>query len=262
MFAEFQAVPGAIVPFAYDWPMVGLSFFISVCGAYVGLRWSRRIRKPNGRLDLDRLICACIALGGGAVWSMHFIGMVAYETPTHREFDMLLTLASLLAVLAPVAAGLIIASRRRGSRSDNIVKGGLLTGLGVVAMHYTGMAAIHSNSRFDWNLGIVAMSVAIAVIVSIVALWLATTVKTTGKQLAAAVVMGLAVCGMHYTGMAAGTMICTSPTYSPSLLAIEGGNIGYAVFALTLVTLVVIMVLEATRGIDPATAQSPVSRAK
>ena len=259
MFVGFQAVPGAIVPYAYNWPMVGLSFLISVCGAYVGLRWSRRIRKGDGRLDIDRLLCACVALGGGAVWSMHFIGMVAYETPTRREFDMFLTVGSLLAVMALVAAGLVIASRPRGSRSENIVKGGVLTGLGVVAMHYTGMAAVHSNSRYDWDIGIIALSALIAVVVSIVALLLATTVKTAGKQFAAAVVMGLAVCGMHYTGMTAGTMICTSPTYSPGLFAIEGGNIGYAVFLLTIVTLLVILLLEATRTGTEATIASPSS---
>jgi NO-binding membrane sensor protein with MHYT domain len=248
MFVGFQSVPGALVPFAYDWPMVGLSFFISVCGAYVGLRWSRRIRKPEGRLDIDRFICASVALGGGAVWSMHFIGMVAYQTPTHREFGLIPTLASLLVVMAFAGAGLAVASRTHGSRSDNIVKGGVLTGLGVVAMHYTGMAAINSNSRFDWDFSIVALSAVIAIVVSVVALWLATTVKTKAKQFAAALVMGVAVCGMHYTGMSAGTMICTSTSYSPSLLAIEGESIGYAVFGLTLITLLVILLVEATRS--------------
>ncbi|TPQ33154.1 MHYT domain-containing protein [Cupriavidus pinatubonensis] len=261
MSVGFQAVPGAIVPYAYDWSMIGLSFLVSVCGAYVGLRWSQRIRKGDGRLDVDRLLCACVALGGGAVWSMHFIGMVAYQTPTRREFDMLLTIASLLAVLVLVGAGLVIASRPFGGRTDNIVKGGVLTGLGVVAMHYTGMAAVHSNSRYDWDIGIIALSLLIAVVVSVIALWLATTVKTAGKQFAAAMVMGLAVCGMHYTGMAAGTMICTSPSYSPSLFAIEGGSIGYAVFVLTMVTLLIILLIEATRaGIDAAAASTSGSR--
>lgn len=255
MFAGFHAVPGTVVPFAFAWPMVGLSFLISVCGAYVGLRWTRQIRRSDGRIDVDRLLCASIALGGCAVWSMHFIGMVAYETPTRREFDMLLTLLSLFAVLGLVAAGLVIASRTRGSRIDNIVQGGLLTGLGVVAMHYTGMAAIRTNSRFDWNLAIIGLSVLIAIVVSVVALWLATTVKTRGKQLAAAVVMGVAVCGMHYTGMMAGTMICTGTSYAPTLLAIEGSNIGYAVFGLTLLTLLVILLVEATRSMEETVGQ-------
>ncbi|KAI3600093.1 hypothetical protein D8I24_4481 [Cupriavidus necator H850] len=189
MFVGFQPVSGALVPFAYDWPMVGLSFLISVCGAYVGLRWSRRVRMPDGRLDVDRLLCASVALGGGAVWSMHFIGMVAYQTPTHREFGLFMTLASLVVVMVLAGAGLAIASRPRGSRTDNVFKGGVLTGLGVVAMHYTGMAAIRSNTRFDWDLAI----------------------------------------------------------YAPSLFAIEGDSIGYAVFALTLITLLVILVVEATR---------------
>lgn len=124
-------------------------------------------------------------------------------------------------------------------------------------MAYTPLRRVRTTTTrspgFDWDLGVIALSAVIAVVVSVVALWLATTVKTGGKQLAAALVMGVAVCGMHYTGMSAGTMVCTSPTYAPSLFAIEGDSIGYAVFGLTLITLLVILVVEATRtGATPA----------
>lgn len=256
MFSGFEAVPGAIVPYAYNWLMVGLSFLISVTGAYVALRWSRRIRKPDGRIDVDRLLCASVALGGGAVWSMHFIGMVAYRTPIRFEFDLLLTMASLLVVMAFAGAGLAMASRPTGHPLGNTVKGGVLTGLGVVLMHYTGMAAIHTNSRFEWDTSIVGLSLLIAVVVAIVGLWLATNVKSRGWQAGAAVVMGVAVCGMHYTGMAAGTMICTGRTYAPTLFAVEGENIGYAVFALAAVVLTFIFLIEATRSSAQAAAMS------
>ncbi len=248
MFSGFAAVPGAVVPYSYNWLMVGLSFLISACGAYVALRWCRGIRKPNGRLDVDRLMCASVALGGGAVWAMHFIGMVAYQTPTHMEFSLLVTLASLLAVMVFAAAGLAKASSPTGNPLSNTIKGGVLTGTGVVVMHYTGMAAIHTNSVFEWDLFIVALSALIAIVVSAVGLWLATNVKTVAQQIGAALVMAVAVCGMHYTGMTAGTMICTGRTYSPTLLALEGDNMGYAVFALTAVVLIFILVIEATRS--------------
>ncbi len=256
MFSGFEAVPGAVVPYAYNWLMVGLSFLISVSGAYVALRWSRRIRRADGSIDVDRLLCASVALGGGAVWSMHFIGMVAYRTPIRLEFNLFLTLASLLVVMAFAAAGLAMASRPTGNRFRNTVKGGVLTGAGVVTMHYTGMAAIHTNSTFEWETSIVALSALIAVVVAIVGLWLATNVKTKIRQLGAAVVMGVAVCGMHYTGMTAGTMICTGRTYSPTLFAVEGENIGYAVFALAAVVLTFIFLIEATRGSAQAAAAS------
>lgn len=246
MFNGFSAVPGAIVPYAYDWLLVGLSYLISVSGAYVGLRWSRRIRNQNGSIDTDRLICASVALGGGAVWSMHFIGMAAYRTPVRLEFDLFMTVVSLLVVMVFAGAGLVLASRTAGNRMKNIAEGGVLTGLGVAVMHYTGMAAVHTNSTFEWDISIMAVSALIAIVVSIVALWLATTVKTRNQQIGAALVMGVAVCGMHYTGMTAGTMICTGQSYSPSLFAIEGGNIGYAVFALAGTILMIILLIEAT----------------
>ncbi len=246
MFNGFSAVPGAIVPYAYDWLLVGLSYLISVSGAYVGLRWSRRIRNQNGSIDTDRLICASVALGGGAVWSMHFIGMAAYRTPVRLEFDLFMTVVSLLVVMVFAGAGLVLASRTTGNRVKNIAEGGVLTGLGVAVMHYTGMAAVHTNSTFEWDISIMAVSALIAIVVSIVALWLATTVKTRSQQIGAALVMGVAVCGMHYTGMTAGTMICTGQSYSPSLFAIEGGNIGYAVFALAGTILMIILLIEAT----------------
>jgi len=257
MFYGFEAVPGAIVPYEYDWPLVGLSYLISVVGAYVGLRWSRRIRNKNGSIDTDRLICASVALGGGAVWSMHFIGMAAYRTPVRIEFGLFLTVLSLLVVMVFAGAGLVLASRTTGNRLKNIGEGGVVTGLGVVVMHYTGMAAVHTNSAFDWNISVIGFSALIAVVVSVVALWLATTVKTRGQQLGAALIMGVAVCGMHYTGMTAGTMICTGRSYSPSLLAIEGGNIGYAVFALAGTILMIILLIEATRSTSSARTAVP-----
>jgi NO-binding membrane sensor protein with MHYT domain len=254
MFYGFSAVPGAIVPYAYDWLLVGLSYLISVAGAYVGLRWSRRVRNKNGTLDMDRLICASVALGGGAVWSMHFIGMAAYRTPVRIEFDLFMTMLSLLVVMVFAAGGLVIASRTTGNRLRNIAEGGVLTGLGVAVMHYIGMAAVHTNSNFDWDISIIGVSALIAVVVSMVALWLATTVKTRGQQFGAALIMGVAVCGMHYTGMTAGTMICTGQSYSPSLFAIEGSNIGYAVFALAGTILMIILLIEASRSASSARA--------
>ena len=134
-----------------------LSYTISVLGAYCSLQWAAQISQARGRARAGWLAGAAVAMGGGAIWSMHFIAMIACMLPVQVAYDVTLTLASLLVAVVVTGAGLHIASR--GGRSlGRTFAGGAFTGLGVAAMHYTGMAAMRMDaiiirtqrSRF-WN---------------------------------------------------------------------------------------------------------------
>ncbi|WP_322069265.1 putative bifunctional diguanylate cyclase/phosphodiesterase [Paraburkholderia bannensis] len=155
------------------------------------------------------LAASACAMGIG-IWSMHFIGMIALTLPIAVGYDLDATAGSLaLAVLAALVA---LATVSRGCLSARrLLAAGIVMGLGVAAMHYTGMLAIHMSPSIDYDPARVALSVAIAIGASIAALWLAFHLRDSRrenivwKRLGAAAVMAFAISGMHYTGMSAAT---------------------------------------------------------
>lgn len=199
-----EPVLGAVVDFRYDFALVALSFVIAVLGSYVALMLASAPDKGQGRV-----FGPAVALGGCGIWSMHFIGMMAYKTPLNVWYAILPTLMSLVIVILVTAVGFSIALKGP-EKFSNLALGGLAIGGGVATMHYMGMFGMTMRAEFEWNWPIVAGSVAIAVVAATVALWLAFNVKTGSQRMAAAIAMGIAVCAMHYTGMAAVTMICIS----------------------------------------------------
>jgi len=136
-------------------------------------------------------------MGAGAIWSMHFIGMLAFDMGMPVAYDVPITLASLLVAVVVTGSDL-----RRGPGADQPVaagRRGTAMGVGVAAMHYTGMAAMRMQAQLSYDLVIVAISLGIAVVASIAALWLVFNTTRLWQIVASALVMGLAVCGMHYT---------------------------------------------------------------
>nr|WP_277346313.1 MHYT domain-containing protein [Solimonas marina] len=145
---------------------------------------------------------------GCGIWSMHFIGMQAFSLPIAMRYDLGVTTFSLVAAIGVAALALYVASRERmGPKA--IIIGALMMGTGICVMHYSGMAAMKMEPGIVWNPILVALSALIAVLASGVALWIAFHLRRikASRQLqaraGAAAVMGLAVSGMHYTGMAA-----------------------------------------------------------
>ncbi|GII90231.1 membrane protein [Sinosporangium siamense] len=144
---------------------------------------------------------AAISIGGTGIWVMHFIAMMGFEVRgTQIRYDVPLTVASAFIAMAVVGAGLIVVSRG-GEHLIPLLGGGLLTGLGVASMHYLGMAAMNMSGHISYSPVVVAASVLIAVVASTVALWFTLRVKGALATTGAALIMGIAVCGMHYTGM-------------------------------------------------------------
>nr|WP_277602161.1 MHYT domain-containing protein [Nocardioides sp. KC13] len=178
-----------------------MSFIISVLGSWVGLTCALRARRTTGTGSWLWLFGAAASIGGGAIWSMHFIGMLAFDSHVAYALDIGITLISLAAAIIAAMVGMLIATAMRGNAG--YIVGGLVTGAGVCAMHYTGMYAMDMSAKMAWKPAVVVASVVIALVASALALFFAFNVTTSLMRIGAAVIMGIGVCVMHYTGMLA-----------------------------------------------------------
>lgn len=185
----------------YNYGLVFVSYIVSVLGALTALQLAGAVTSARTQAQsFIRILSAAIAMGGGAIWSMHFIAMVAHQTPMFVTYDTGITLFSAVVAIVASAAGLAIAGLGRFTLA-RLVGGGLIMGVGVASMHYVGMEAMLMSATIQYDMPIVALSVAIAVVAATAALWLAFNLKGLLQMLASAPIMGVAVCGMHYTGM-------------------------------------------------------------
>ncbi|HET8680835.1 MAG TPA: MHYT domain-containing protein [Micromonosporaceae bacterium] len=197
-------MPTEVHHFTYGLITPVLSFAFSVLGSLLALSCTARARNLREPVRRARwLLLASWALGGTGVWVMHFTAMLGFSVPSSLvRYDVPLTVASWAAAITMVGVGLFVAGMGHPSILK-ILLGGLLTGLGVAAMHYIGMAAMRVNGDIGYDRGLVAASVAIAVVAATVALWFTVTLHRPAALFAAALIMGVAVNGMHFTGMAA-----------------------------------------------------------
>ena len=196
----------SFLPSRYDPTMVVASVLIGSFASYVALDLAKRAL-TRGRVAIIWWAGGSIAMGTG-IWSMHFVGMLAFSLPIALGYTKLLTFLSWLAGVAVSAVALAVASN--GSLSARrLGAGSLLMGAGICAMHYIGMAALSITPSIVWNPWLIGASAAIAIGASMAALLIFFWLRVAGArrgwlyQVAAAVVMGLAISGMHYTGMAA-----------------------------------------------------------
>jgi NO-binding membrane sensor protein with MHYT domain len=222
-------VAGQLLSSDYTPGMVALSFLISFAGSLVALICAGRMVGADGRPNLAIVACAAVALGGIGIWSMHFIGMLAYRLPVAISYNMPLTVVSLVAAVLISGIALYMAGGRRKFSRPGWLAGSLLAGAGVCVMHYMGMFAMNMRASMDFDLARVALSVVIAVSAAAAALWLAFNLRKFSHQLAAAAVMAVAVCTMHYVGMSAAGMVCTAAA-PVDALAIGGNSMGLTVF--------------------------------
>jgi len=187
----------------YDPALVSLSILIAILASYTALDLGGRISTAAGWTIVTWTAAAAVALGGG-IWSMHFVAMLAFHMAVPITYDLALTLLSLLLAIGVTAAGFAVAGRKAARPRDAVLSGTFM-GLGIVGMHYTGMAAMRMSAGIHYSRILVALSVMIAVGAAIVALWLAGRQQDFPRKAIAAIAMGLAISGMHYTGMAAAT---------------------------------------------------------
>lgn len=198
-----------IVESSYQWGYVALSFAFAVIGSLVALTSAARIRQADGSISGGSILAAGLALGGIGVWSMHFIGMLALRLEVPSGYALPETLLSLVAAVAGSALALGFVARAP-HQVPRLLVAGFLLGMGVVAMHYLGMHGMRIDGYIRWDFGVVALSAVIAVVAATAALWLAFNVQGLAARGGASLVMGVAVCSMHYTGMGAAEFICTT----------------------------------------------------
>jgi methyl-accepting chemotaxis protein PixJ len=191
---------------SYNFGLVALSIVIAVISSSVALTLASRIRYAPADQRFRWLLAGAVAMGTG-IWAMHFTGMLAYDLDMPVKYDVPTVALSLAAAIGAAAVALNVIYRP-GQTSSRLVLGGTLMGAGIGAMHYIGMYAMRLEAHTNYDLRFFLLSVVVAVVVAIIALWFAT--QTMGDEIAAggdmfagAVLMGMGIASMHYTAMVA-----------------------------------------------------------
>jgi diguanylate cyclase len=214
----------------YNTWVVLLSFLVAVLASYTALDLASRITASTGAAAGAWLLGGAFAMGMG-IWSMHFIGMLAFSLPIPVSYDVGVTIASMLIAIVVSAFALFTVSRKSMSLG-NLAAGGVLMGLGICSMHYTGMAAMEVQPGIRYDALLFSASVAIAIAAATAALWISFTLRSDAKRrvyarLGSAVIMGSAIAGMHYTGMAAAN-------FAPDTICVTGAFANNSWMAATL----------------------------
>jgi NO-binding membrane sensor protein with MHYT domain len=227
-----------VVTGTYDPYLVALSIMVASFASYTALDLSGHMGAARGLARGVWLVAAAITMGGG-IWSMHFIGMLAFVMPIPMSYDIGLTTVSLLVAIFVTGGGFYVISRQSAS-PVRLVLGGIFMGLGIAAMHYIGMAAMRGHAELSYDRLFVALSLVIAIGASTAALWLAFRTTELWQKLAAAVVMGLAISGMHYTGMRAVIFVAHGPVHEAQVDAsLDQISLALAIAGITFVILAV-----------------------
>ena len=219
----------------YDARLVFLSVAIAILGAYVGLTLSERVSQHHGKTRYLWLAGGAIVFGS-AVWAMHFTGMLAFRLPVDVSYDVPIVVLSLLVAMLAGGVALLTVSRPDATWRSSLL-GAAAMGGGIGGMHYLGMFAMRMPATAHWDLRIIALSAAVAIGLSFVALRLCSFLRATSsrgfgrRRISAAVVMGSAIAGMHYTGMAAASFFSSANVPSNGLLvgadAVGGAAIAF-----------------------------------
>ena len=192
---------------SYNLYLVTISVTIAILASYTALNFAGRIAVAKGWTRVCWLIGGALEMGSG-IWSMHFIGMLAFKAPVPVDYDFILVLISMLPAMLASGLALFLVSRPAIDTLD-LVGGSLCMGGGIATMHYSGMAAMKASANMHYDLTVVVISLFIAIAVSSIALFLTFQLRSEVqpqrglKQFFGAVVMGSAISSMHYTGMSA-----------------------------------------------------------
>ncbi|WP_263351800.1 MHYT domain-containing protein [Acidicapsa acidisoli] len=235
----------------YDYRLVALSVLIAMLAAYAALDLGGRVTSARGGARLAWLSGGAFAMGIG-IWSMHYIGMLAFRMTVPVEYDWPTVLLSLLAAVFASGIALFVVSREKMGLLQ-AAGGSIFMGAGIASMHYIGMEAMRLQAMCSYSWGLVWLSVALAIVISFVALWLTYLLRdqlsTWGwRKLACAVVMGAAIPVMHYVGMAAVSFMPEVQQAASYSHAIKISDLGLA--CILIATLVILGLVFITSIVD------------
>jgi NO-binding membrane sensor protein with MHYT domain len=230
------------MPVTHEPWLVALSLFVAIQGSFVGLSLAVQVGDAIGLRRRLLIAGAAISLAF-AVWTMHFIGMLAARLPFPVDYLVLPTLLSFLICVIVVGAA-VFAANAGPLTPTRLAAAAVFMGLGIVSMHYTGMTALHASAHMTHAAAFVAGSVAVAIAASGLALWLANTSRGRPPLILSAAALGCAIAGMHYTAMAGVTIVphaapaSGAPALSTDLLAIVVAIVAFLVSGIFLLALV------------------------
>jgi NO-binding membrane sensor protein with MHYT domain/two-component sensor histidine kinase len=210
----------------YNFNFVVLSIIVAILASYVAFELATVVTQAKGRAKGIWLSGGGIAMGLG-IWSMHFIGMLAFHMHGMSiAYDVNLMLLSIIVAVTASALALYIVSRQVVTTSS-VIAGGLIMAIAISGMHYIGMFSMRMGAKIQWSLPLLVLSVVIALVASFLALSVSIRVRNSSdhgtRKILASFLMGAAISGMHYTGMSAASFIPAEGAYyrSSDLVASE-----------------------------------------
>jgi PAS domain S-box-containing protein len=236
----------------YDLRLVALSVAIAVVASYTALDLASRVTAAHGRGRGIWLSGGAMAMGIG-IWSMHYVGMLAFKLPVPVHYHVPTALTSLVAAVLASGFALWVVSRQE-MRLGDALRGSVVMGFGISIMHYTGMVSMQLPGTVSYRWPLVAGSVGVAIIVSFTALWRAFRLREPGirgwswNKLGSALLMGAAIPSMHYTAMAAVRFQVTSTADSFPSVSIPSMTLG--AIAIVLSTFMILGLVITTSFLD------------
>ncbi len=244
-----------MLPESYDPVLVALSYVVAVAGSYTALSLAARLTAPTGRLRISWLLGGTLAQATG-IWSMHFTGMLALSLPVSIAFDAPLAAVSFAIAAAGALFALTLTHTKRLA-PWRLVIAGIFIGAGIAGLHYTDMAAMRMAARAHHDPIWLGVSIAIAIFFGILSLWLARSYRQDyprrpfWRKLGAALIMGLAIVGQHYSAMA-GVDFSPGPDTRPLSEWLLGAR--YLPQTVLIATLVILALTLASGWVDRRTA--------
>ncbi len=235
---------GDSLPHQYNPWLLAMSVTIAVMASFTALDIAGRLHAAIGRVRYFWLLGGGFAMGIG-IWSMHFVGMIAMHTDQAVTYEIKMTLLSILPAL--VASGFALYMIARGEMTPRMLGlSGVLMASGIGAMHYIGMAAVQIDPPFRYDPTFFVLSILVAIAASVSALWIGfqqhsgnSLGESITRKIGSALLMGLAIAGMHYTGMSATHVI---PASGSDMAALTGLDPQYIAVFVGIATFIMLLI--------------------